>query len=49
MKKLIALIAFLCLAVGSTSAKGFQKNLGNTVNKIDTKKIEYPIPYIPVP
>ena len=36
MKKLIALFAFLCLAVGTTSAT------------IDTKKLEYPIPYIPV-
>ena len=59
MKKLLAVFAFLCLAVGSTSAKGFLKDLGNTVNKkmdnpegsyaeIDTKKLEYPIPYIPV-
>ena len=59
MKKLIAFLAFLCLAVGTTSAKGFLKSLGNTVNKntdtpegsyakIDTKKLDYPIPYIPV-
>ena len=67
MKKTIAFFAFLCLAVGTTSAKGFLKNLGNTVfnkventvkkemdnpegsyAKIDTKKLEYPIPYIPV-
>ncbi|MBR5702980.1 MAG: hypothetical protein IKX45_01865, partial [Bacteroidales bacterium] len=45
MRKLIALFAFLCLvAVGTTGAKGAQKNPGN----IDTKKLEYPIPYIPV-
>ena len=43
MKKLIAIFAFLCLAVGTTGAKGSQKNPG-----IDTKKLEYPIPYIPV-
>ena len=36
MKKLIALLAFLCLAVGITGAQ------------IDTKKLEYTIPYIPV-
>ena len=36
MKKLTALFAFLCLAMGTTGAK------------IDTKKLEYPIPYIPV-
>ena len=66
MKKIIALIAFLCLAVGTISAKGFLKNLWNsvfnkdenTVNQmanpegsyaqIDTKKLEYPFPYIPV-
>ena len=36
MKRLIVFIAFLCLAVGTTSAK------------IDTKKLEYSIPYIPV-
>ena len=67
MKKVIAFFAFLCLAVGTTSAKAFLKNLGNTVfnkvenaidkkmdnpegsqAKIDTKKLEYPIPYIPV-
>ena len=44
MKKLIALCAFLCLAVGTTGASGSQKNSGS----IDTKKLEYPIPYIPV-
>ena len=33
MKKLLAVFAFLCLAVGSTSAKGFLKDLGNTANK----------------
>ncbi|MBO7622593.1 MAG: hypothetical protein J6S64_00995, partial [Bacteroidales bacterium] len=67
MKKLSALFAFLCLAVGTTSARGFLKNLGNTVSnkvensvnkmmdnpegsyaKIDTKKLELAIPYIPV-
>ncbi|MBQ6045679.1 MAG: hypothetical protein IJL42_09185, partial [Bacteroidales bacterium] len=67
MKKLITFLAFLCLAVGTTSAKSFLKNLGNnlftkvenTVDnkmdnpegnyaKIDTKKLEYTIPYIPV-
>ena len=66
MKKLIAFFAlFLCLAVGTASAKGFLKNLWdslfnkgeNTVQtdsskggyaKIDTKQLEYPIPYIPV-
>ena len=36
MKKSIAVFAFLCLAVGTTSAQ------------IDTKKLEYTIPYIPV-
>ena len=41
MKKLIAFFAFLCLAVGPTCAKDF-------LNKIDTKKLEYSIPYIPV-
>ena len=67
MKRLIAFFAFLCLAVGTSSAKGFLKSLGstvfnkveNTVNKkmdnpegsdaqIDTRKLEYAIPYIPV-
>ena len=59
MKKLLAIFAFMCLAVGSTSAKGFLKDLGNTANKkmdnpegsyakIDTRKLEYTIPYIPV-
>ena len=48
MKKLIAIIAFLCLAVGTTSAKGFLKNLPEGSSKIDTKKLEYTIPYIPV-
>ena len=55
MKKLIAIFAFLFLAVGTTSAKGFLKNLGNTLfnkventAKIDTKQLDYPIPYIPV-
>ena len=46
MKKLIALFAFLCLTVGTTSAKGFLKDLGNTVsNKVgDTvdKKMDNP-------
>ena len=46
MKKLIAFFAFLCLAVGTTSANGFLKNLGNTVsNKVgDTvdKKMDNP-------
>ena len=37
MKKLIALFAFLCLAVGTAGAKG-----------IDTKKLEYSIPFISV-
>ena len=36
MKRLITLFAFLCLAAGTASAK------------IDTRKLEYPIPYIPV-
>ena len=36
MKKIIAFFAFLCLAVGTTGSE------------IDTKKIEYKIPYIPV-
>ena len=44
MKKLIAFFAFLCLAVGTTGAKGFLENPG----KIDTRKLEYTIPYIPV-
>ncbi|MCQ2183064.1 MAG: hypothetical protein MJY89_06645 [Bacteroidales bacterium] len=54
MKKLIAFSAFLCLAVGTAGAKDTLKDLGNTVSnegsyaKIDTKKLEYPIPYIPV-
>ena len=48
MKKLIACFAFLCLAVGATGAKDFIKDLGDTVNKIDTRKLEYTIPYIPV-
>ena len=67
MKKLVTLFAFLCLALGTSSAKNFLKNLGNavfnkvenTVNKkmdnpegsyakIDTRKLEYTIPYIPV-
>ena len=46
MKKLIACFAFLCLAVGTTGAKGNLKEPGNT--GIDTKKLEYSIPYIPV-
>ena len=52
MKKLIALLTFLCLAVGTTSAEGSLKNLGNTdpegSSQIDIKKLEYAIPYIPV-
>ena len=68
MKKFIAIIAFLCLvAVGTISAKGFLKNLANSLfnkventagkkadnpegsyAKIDTKQLEYAIPYIPV-
>ncbi|MCQ2131690.1 MAG: hypothetical protein MJY94_09960, partial [Bacteroidales bacterium] len=36
MKKSIALFAFLCLAAGTSSAK------------IDTRKLDYSIPYIPV-
>ena len=47
MKKLIALFAFLCLAVGTTGAKGFLQTPGSYA-KIDTKKLEYSIPYIPV-
>lgn len=54
MKKLIAFIALLCLAVGITGCKGSVKNPENTDNpegsyaKIDTRKLEYPFPYIPV-
>ena len=44
MKKNIAFFAFLCLAVGITGAKGFEGSYA----KIDTKKLEYTIPYIPV-
>ena len=47
MKKFIALFAFLCLAVGTTGAKGFLQTPGSYA-KIDTKKLEYSIPYIPV-
>ena len=36
MQKLTVFLSFLCLAVGTVSAK------------IDTKKLEYTIPYIPV-
>ena len=54
MKKLIAIITFLCLTVAATSCKGSMKNLGKTDNpegsyaKIDVKKLDYPLPYIPV-
>ena len=48
MKKLIALFAFLCLAVGTTGAKGSLDNPEGSYAKIDTRKLEYPIPYIPV-
>ena len=37
MKKSIAFFTFLCLTVGTISAKGL----------IDTQKLEYSIPYIP--
>ena len=47
MKKFIALFTFLCLAVGTTGAKGFLQTPGSYA-KIDTKKLEYSIPYIPV-
>ena len=44
MKKLIAFFTFMCLAVGTTGAKNFEGSYA----KIDTKKLEYTIPYIPV-
>ncbi|MBO7552143.1 MAG: glycoside hydrolase N-terminal domain-containing protein, partial [Fibrobacter sp.] len=47
MKKLIAFFAFLCLAVGTTSAQKMD-NPEESYAKIDTKKLEYSIPYIPV-
>ena len=48
MKKSIAFLTFLCLAVGSTGAKGLLDNPNGRSAQIDTKKLEYPIPYIPV-
>ena len=48
MKKFLAFFAFLCLAVGSTGAQGLPNNPEGSSAKIDTKKLEYPIPYIPV-
>ena len=48
MKKFLAFFAFLCLAVGSTGAQGIPNNPEGSSAKIDTKKLEYPIPYIPV-
>ena len=44
MKKLIVFFAFLCFAVGTTGARSFE----GSYDKIDTKKLEYSIPYIPV-
>ena len=48
MKKSIAFLAFLGLAVGTTGAEGSLKNPEGNYAKIDTKKLEYAIPYIPV-
>ena len=48
MKKFLAFFAFLCLAVGSTGAQGLPNNPEGNSAKIDTRKLEYPIPYIPV-
>ena len=47
MKKSITLLAFLCLAVGTTSAKDIHSTEG-VDSKIEIKKLEYAIPYIPV-
>ena len=47
MKKVIAFFAFLCLAVGTTGAQKMDNPEGS-YSKIDTKKLEYSIPYIPV-
>ena len=48
MKKSLAFLAFLCLAVGSAGAQGSLDNSKGSSARIDTKKLEYPIPYIPV-
>ena len=48
MKKSLAFLAFLCLAVGSAGAQGSLDNPKGSSARIDTKKLEYPIPYIPV-
>ena len=47
LKKVIAIFAFLCLAVGTTGAQKMDNPEGS-YSKIDTKKLEYSIPYIPV-
>lgn len=47
MKKLITFFAIMCLAAGTTSAKDIQ-NAEGIDSKIEIKKLEYPIPYIPV-
>ena len=48
MKKLIAFFAFLCLAVGTTGANKKTGNPEGSYAQIDTKMLEYTIPYIPV-
>ena len=48
MKKTIAFFAFLCLALGSTGAKGLLDNPEGSSAQIEIKKLEYAIPYIPV-
>ena len=48
MKKSLAFLAFLCLAVGSAGAQGSLDTPQGSSARIDTKKLEYPIPYIPV-
>ncbi len=47
MKKSIAFFAFLCLAMGTTTGKPMDNPEGSSAT-IDTKKLEYAIPYIPV-
>ena len=46
MKKAIAFFAFLCFAVGGIGAKDDLKTPEGSRAKIDTKKLEYAIPYI---
>ena len=48
MRKSITFFTFLCIALVTTSSKGYQNNPDESYAKIETKKLEYSIPYIPV-